>query len=363
MTDQYGRAAGLSLASLLLLLIGCAKLGAPPGGPVDKTGPFVMATRPENNAMNVAGDDKISIQFSEKIDKKSVEGTIFISPRFSGELEFKWKKNALTVILPDSFADSTTYVVNVGSEVRDLRRNKMDSSHIFAFSTGAEISRGRVTGSVFQEGKPVSGATVALYDFIVPESATVFGLVYPPYMTQSGKSGDYNLEYLPDGDYLALAFIDKNKNQRFDYPKEAFGIPDKPARIAKEYLQSTINFFLTQDDTSAVYVLSTAVTNDRLVKARFSRKLPSDSLINNLDRIYLVPADTAPGAASPVAIKESAGELSEAYNLFFRTLRGGSYRVRFEPRALGLRPDTVSVIESSEFTAELPPDETPPKIE
>ncbi|UCD94630.1 MAG: Ig-like domain-containing protein [Candidatus Zixiibacteriota bacterium] len=363
MTGMRGPGTCLFLVSLVLVIIGCAKLGTPPGGPVDKTGPSVLTTLPEKNAMSVAGDNRISIQFSEKIDKKSVEGAIFISPRFSGELRFKWKKNTLTVVLPDSFADSTTYVINIGSELMDLRRNKMDSSHIFAFSTGADISKGRLTGSVIRDGKPVSGATVALYDFPVPESIGVFDSVYPPYMTQSGKSGDYSLEFLPDGGYLTLAFVDKNKNQRFDYPREDFGIPDKPAVVSGELLQPVINFFMAREDTTSVSILSTAVTDDRLIKVRFSRKVPSDSLRNHLDRIFLVPADTTLDAKSATAVKEPSGDLSTVYNIFFRALRGGSYRLRFSLRALGVSGDAGSVLESSRFTVELPTDENPPKIE
>jgi hypothetical protein len=81
---------------------------------------------------------------------------------------------------------------------------------------------------------------------------------------------------------------------------------------------------------------------------------------NNLDRIFLVPEDTALGA---VAVKEPPGELAAVYNLYFRALRNGDYRVSLSPQALGIAGEVPSVLESSQFAVELPADENPPKIE
>ena len=93
-----------------LVLAGCAKMAAPPGGPVDKTGPEVVATYPIENALEVSGIEYIAIDFSENIEKKSIKEAIFISPSFSEKPEFRWKGRQLRIIPPDSLAESSGIV-------------------------------------------------------------------------------------------------------------------------------------------------------------------------------------------------------------------------------------------------------------
>lgn len=353
----------LFLCCISFLHLYCAKIVSPPGGPVDKTGPSVVSTIPENDTTGIAKGNRIFIEFSESIERKSVEGAVFISPRFAGELRYKWKDKVLTVILPDSLADSTTYVVNIGTAVSDMRRNKMDNSYAFAFSTGEKINRGKISGIVFQGSKPFSGATVAAYDFALPDSATQFDSVYPPYLTQSGSAGEYSLEFLPDGDYFVMAFVDKSKDQRFDFPREAFGLPDRPAKVAQGQVEPNINFYLEEQDTASVSILSTILTEDHLIKMRLSRKISSDSLRENLDKVFLIPSDSSIRAINPIAIKEQKGIISSTFTFYFDSLTDGKYRVGLERYILRKDGVGVSRTESSEFNIELQPDSNPPEIE
>lgn len=353
----------LLISLLFFLSLNCAKVSSPPGGPADKTGPSVITTIPENNSTLVAPNDRITIQFSEAVEKKEVEKAIFISPRFSGDLKYKWKRSTLTLVLPDSFAKNTTYVVSVGSEIRDLRRNRMDNSHIFAFSTGEAINQGKISGRLFKDGKPLSGATVALYDFISPDSTTRFDSLYPPYMTQSGKSGEYSLEYIPDGEYFLLAFVDKNKNQLFDFPREAVGVPDRSARVSGGIPKPGIDFFLVEQDTASIKIVSVMPAQDHLVKVRFSGKIESDSLRNNFHRIHLVPSEAGAPRLNPSSIKEGEGVQASTYNFFFRSLTDGQYRLKIDAAIFGGRKDSASVTESTEFTIQLSPDDNAPKLE
>jgi len=103
-----------------LLLNQCAQVAAPPGGPVDKTAPVILSSWPGRDSVNVKRSDRINIEFSESINKNSVEKAVFITPRQSDEPELKWKGNILSIILPDSFAENSTYIVNLGSSISDL---------------------------------------------------------------------------------------------------------------------------------------------------------------------------------------------------------------------------------------------------
>ncbi len=353
----------LPLILIFSFCLYCAKISAPPGGPIDKTGPWVITTIPAADSINIPGDDKISIQFSEDINKNTIDGSIFISPRFPGEIKYKWKSRTLNIILPDSFADSTTYIVNVGAAVSDLHGNKMDNSFIFAFSTGDKINQGRISGTVFKDGKPYPDASIGLYEFLLPDSLTQFDSIYPPYLTQCGKSGEYSLEYIPDGEFFIIAFNDKNKDQLFNYPREMFGLPDRVARIYADREEPEIDFYMQQEDTAAVEILSTTMTTDRLLKVRFSSAVVSDSLRANHDKIYLEPATTGQPALNPIAIRQRPGISSTNYSFFFDDVAEGAYRLKIDADILGRHPDSIKNTESAEFTITSETDNTPPTID
>jgi len=352
---------GLLVAGLLCLA--CAEIGAPPGGPADTTGPSILATIPVDQAINVPRTDRITIQFSENISRKSVENAIFISPRFSETPKLKWDGKSLNLILPDSFAEAATYVVTIGSTVSDLRNNKMDSSYTFAFSTGERINQGSITGLVMQENQPKANVTIGLYDFAAPDSTTVFDSLYPPYLTQSGTDGSYRLEYLPDGDYFPLAFVDKNKNQRFNPDREAFGLTDRAIAVQEQGPREHINFSMSTFDTATVSIISVTPTSDRLLKVKFSERVIPEVIATHLDRIRLVPQDTSLTAASPAVIRERGEEDVSTLHLWFPSLVDGDYTLEIDNDFLNEKNDSVAFVTSPVFTVITETDQTPPKID
>ena len=63
---------------VLTAFVACAKMGPPPGGPPDTTPPGVLAVMPESLAVGVPVTTPIRIQFSEKLDEKSLESAIWV---------------------------------------------------------------------------------------------------------------------------------------------------------------------------------------------------------------------------------------------------------------------------------------------
>jgi uncharacterized protein (DUF2141 family) len=356
-----------SLAAFTTLLVSfllyCAKISPPPGGPVDKTGAEVLATTPANGATKVAKSDVISIDFSEAIAKQTVENAIFISPSPSTEPKLKWKGKTLLIVLADSLAENTTYVINIGSEIKDLRNNPMANSYTFAFSTGDSVDAGKIQGTIFQEGKTVSGIAVGLFDFERPDSRICNDSLYPSYLTLSGKEGEYALEFLPDGRYFVLAFDDKNKNRLLDFPAESFGVPDKTIVIAASHPEARADLYLSRADTSAISILSATASDVGLLKARFSRAITTDSIRNNLDRIVLISPSDSLHVRHPQSVKEKFGALSANYSFYFADLPEGDYRLRVPATILGRRKEAGGEVESGLIKYKPGADDNPPALE
>ena len=67
MKSIHGRIVLYFLTSLLLLLLACADEMPPPGGEIDKTGPYLMGSEPLTGAVNVTAGNSVTLYFSEQI--------------------------------------------------------------------------------------------------------------------------------------------------------------------------------------------------------------------------------------------------------------------------------------------------------
>ena len=130
-----------------LFLAGCANQQPPEGGPVDRTTPEIISTYPDSSSIRNFSDNKIRLEFDRYVNERSVEEAIFISP-YIGTPEFDWSGKELEITFPEKLRHNITYVVNIGTDVEDLNKNRMARAFTLAFSTGKEIDRGAIEGSV-----------------------------------------------------------------------------------------------------------------------------------------------------------------------------------------------------------------------
>ena len=67
------------LTTFIVLVIACAKISAPSGGPRDKTPPVVVKSVPANGAVNYR-DKKIAITFDEYVVLDNIAEKFMVSP-------------------------------------------------------------------------------------------------------------------------------------------------------------------------------------------------------------------------------------------------------------------------------------------
>ncbi len=215
------------ISVLVALLLGCAKVGPPTGGPVDKESPRILSHYPESDALEVARDTEVEIVFSEPMNREQTEAALFTSP--AGPLQLSWHGSRLRIAMP--LAEERTYVLTVGTGARDLRGNALTKSFTLAFATGSQLDQGLVRGRVYQDHQPMAGAHVWAYD-LATFSGEV-GLDEPSYQTQSGADGGYEFARLAPGHYRILAFRDANRNTLPD-ADEWLALPASPVEVGEE---------------------------------------------------------------------------------------------------------------------------------
>ena len=146
---------------LLVFAVGCANRVSPGGGPKDERGPELAAEFPENGAVGVDRLTQIRIDFDERINAE--EKHVFVSPGFP-EFEIKIRARGFVLTPQDTMLSNTTYIVNISSDVEDLRNNELNGGHQLAFSTGEQLDTLEILGKVYDEDlEPAKGASCCLW--------------------------------------------------------------------------------------------------------------------------------------------------------------------------------------------------------
>jgi hypothetical protein len=275
-----------------MVLMSCAGQRSPEGGPIDTEPPVIISTNPPNYTTRFQGSS-ITIEFSEYVDHRSVEGAVFVSPSL-GPLKFDWSGRELEMEFFEKLRRSTTYVVTIGTDAADLNnRNKMAQAYALAFSTGDDIDHGGIAGRVFsrKESDSPLGIMVFAYklrdlnpDTLNPTTSK------PDYVTQTGKNGEFALQHLSFDRYRVFAIRDEYKNLLYDPETDDYaGAPSDFAITPFDTLRSNVWLKLGREDTTATRLTKVSPMNQRHVLAEFSSAVDTASLRSNMFHI----ADTS----------------------------------------------------------------------
>jgi uncharacterized protein (DUF2141 family) len=266
----------MAAAILTGILAGCAGQVPPGGGPRDTVPPAIVRTFPDSNAVRVM-PEAITLEFSKYVDRRSVEESIFISP-YPGDLRYDWSGKAVTFTFSGKLKGNTTYVVNVGTDVADVREgNRMGASFTLAFSTGDSIDRGFINGRVFDE-KP-EGVLIFAYRLseILPDTLDP-SRVKPDYVTQTGKNGTFSLAHLAFGPYRVFAVRDEYHNFIYDRQIDQYGVPPGDFILSPgEPVVSDLWYRLSKEDTTRPFTAGVRAMDRHRIAVRFSEPLDSAS--------------------------------------------------------------------------------------
>lgn len=226
------------VGGLLLGWAACAVPVAPPGGPPDETPPALLEATPAADAVDVDAE-ALTLRFSEYVDEASFARAFSITPAFDEPPAFDWGRRSVTVRFPEPLRDSTTYLVTLDTELRDLRGVALRRPVTLAFSTGPTLDRGRLAGRVVDavRGAPVAGIDVLAYTADAPVAEAL--PERPAYRTQTGPDGRFTFEYLSRRPYYVVALADRDRDRR-PGPLEAFGVPPEPRLRADTTLPATL---------------------------------------------------------------------------------------------------------------------------
>lgn len=224
------RRASLAIVGLCVLA-GCARPGPPPGGPADTTPPELVRTLPADGETRVDRDAVIEVEFSEEMDRQSVERAFSVTPEVALR-NLRWKGRVLLAEPAEALPDSTTFVAAVAEVAKDYHGVRIARAHSFAFATGDAIDAGTLTGTVTVLEEPVEGAVVWACEGDVTTDS--LGVVAPcAYAAKSTEDGEFALANVRSSTigYSLVAFIDRNGNGRYETGTETGWIVPSAASV------------------------------------------------------------------------------------------------------------------------------------
>jgi hypothetical protein len=244
---------------------------------VDSQPPTVVRTIPANSATQIT-EARVEVEFSEYVDRRSVEESFFVSP-YLGAMEFSWSGTEVVVTFSDSLKENTTYVVSLGTDVVDVRAgNRMSAGFTLAFSTGDSIDQGSCSGRVYDDQR--EGVMVFAYRLDSTRADTLDpARARPDYLMQTGTGGTFRLSNLRLGTYRLYAVRDEYRNFMYDREVDLFGVLPGDITLTDSIpAVEGLMFRLAKEDTTRPYIASATAPHSRLVHVRFNEALDSLSV-------------------------------------------------------------------------------------
>ena len=212
-----GESALRRLTAAVMLGLGCASPGMPPGGPPDAAAPQIVRITPDSGAVGLSPKEVI-FRFDEVVSERPAGSTtlsdlFLISPR-EGIPDVSWHRDAIGVRPSRGWRPNTPYTVIMLRGIADLRGNVRNTGASTFFSTGRTLPRTRIAGRVFDwvAGTPANGALVE--SFVRPDTLRA-------YIALADSTGAFAIEHLPPARYTVRAYVDRNRNLGID-PSEAW---------------------------------------------------------------------------------------------------------------------------------------------
>lgn len=216
--------AGLPLAlAAALALTGCARKGAPSGGPPDVEPPRVVSAVPDSGTAGVALDATLSLTFSEGMEPRSTGEAVSLAPREEIR-QRRWKGRQLSLVLERPLRDDQTYTLFLAATARDAHGNPLAAGRTIVFSTADTFPPGLIEGRIAARGFRAEGTYLWCYggDRVPDSTARDFDA-----LGLADETGQFRIPGLPvPARYRLWAFADLNRNRSFEPDKDVLAPAD-----------------------------------------------------------------------------------------------------------------------------------------
>ncbi|MDZ4121486.1 MAG: Ig-like domain-containing protein, partial [Candidatus Cloacimonadaceae bacterium] len=325
-----------SLLLAALILVSCGSKRPPTGGPVDTEKPVIIATVPE--AYGDISQGRIEISFSKPLDRSTLTSAIYIYPPVN-QKKITYESNTILIRILEPLQKDTNYFVTLTTRLKDTRGNALEKNQSIVYRSG-NLNDNRISGNIIYEDQKDNGLPIQL-NLLSADSLMV--------MSTQISGSSYILQGLNDTRHIVRAYIDKNRNGRFDFSQEPFF---ESATAAAKIVNLDLN--MAYADSTLPQIKSIRAVSNREVELIFSEEVRSFEgigIVSNAggnplqiklkhlakDRLFLITAeqDTSRYRLVLEGLRDLKGNVSKSTGMQF----SGTTRIDTSPPAvIGSKP-------------------------
>lgn len=209
---------------------------------------------------------RVVIEFSEMMNRPSVEAALYLSPEPGTRLRYHWKGRRLTLEYLDTLTANRTHVVSVGALAKDLQGNTLEGSFTLAFSTGDHIDRGALSGIA---EIPDGLRSLSILAYAKSDANPMADVA--DYRIQTSSDGTFQLSYLAPATYRVFAVSDKNLDGKWSPASEIIGTASSDVSVA-EGENPFVTFSPALQDTTPWLILRARFLDERTLNLRFNHQ-------------------------------------------------------------------------------------------
>ena len=289
----------LMMAAVGALLVACASIGSPEGGPRDYTPPQVVKTSPEPGTVNFKGN-KVEIVFDEIVNLKDQQKKVIISPAPRTMPLIRTVGKKVTVEFRDTLQDNTTYVIDFSNAIEDNNESNQLDGYTFAFSTGDQIDTLAVSGIVLRANdlEPMQHVIVGLHSNL---DDTAFTNIPLERVSRTNDRGKFTIRNLKPGNYHLFALNDVDGDYHMARTEDIAFLDEIIVPTTSEFTsQDTVFTYDRRIDTVMTATHTLYLPNDLLLcmfnegyRSHYVKQTarPAD---NKLHVLFGAPNDTLP---------------------------------------------------------------------
>lgn len=345
---------------LVFVLVACASIGSPDGGPYDEEPPVLLKATPALNATGVTVA-KVTLEFDENVNLENAFENVVVSPPQLQMPEIKYSGKKVMVELFDTLKPNTTYSIDFGNAIVDNNEGNPYENFAYVFSTGDGVDTLAVSGTVLnaQDLEPIKGMIVGLHSCL---DDTAFNKLPFERVSRTDSRGRFTIKGIAPGKYRVYALSDANQNYLFDQKSEALA-----------YLSTVIEPHAApavRPDT----IWRDSVTIDTIRQVNYMRYMPDDLVLrvfkeeflsqylvkqtrdphNRLTLFFAAPNDELPLLEgldfdiSDTYVLEKSAKMDTLVYWFKDSLlyRNDTLSFRLSYRALDLSGDTIEQVDT-----------------
>ena len=203
--------------TMISLLVGCANIGNPSGGPRDEDPPRLVSANPAPGSLGV-NRTKMILQFDELVNVKDAFTKVVVSPTSKSVPRVSSLGRRVTVEF-DSLSPNTTYTVDFADAIEDNNEGNTLQGFTYNFSTGQTLDSLRISGRVLgaRDLEPAQGMLVGVHADLADSAFVSKRLLR---VAKTDDRGQFTIRGLAPGRYRVFALDDKDNDYRYANPEE-----------------------------------------------------------------------------------------------------------------------------------------------